>query len=269
MNIPRRFKQKAWANQKGGSGKSMLSYNDAFYLAESGYRTLYLDGDEQGNGSKPLGEFAVPGMVSSDLFQARPLEPIEIVEGQNLYVLMADKPGLIKAERSALEDDEMVDLVRAQVARIARDFDYVVVDTAGSNSRIANSLLVSSDFVAIPCRIDSYSIDVAKDVLSRVAFIQQQWNPQLVSFGIVPNEFDATQPAQIDWLKQLMTHYRKHLFGGYVRKSGAYKEAAAEGVPVWRLVDEKGRVKTAARTAGKEVRVVFEMMHKQMEQAHG
>ena len=43
MNVPRRFKQKSWVNQNGGSGKSILSYNDAFYLAELGKRVLYTD----------------------------------------------------------------------------------------------------------------------------------------------------------------------------------------------------------------------------------
>lgn len=268
MNVPRRFKQKSWVNQKGGSGKSILSYNDAFYLAELGKRVLYLDGDEQGNGSKRLAQYAVPGMVASDLFKDSPLEAIQPVEGQTLSVLMGDK-GLIKAERTTMDDEEMVALVRAQIGRIAEHFDYVIVDTAGSNSRVANAFLVSSDYVAIPCRIDDYSIDVAKEVLKRIAFIQQQWNPHLVSLGILPNEFDATQPAQIEWLKQLMTHFRKYLFGGLVKKSAALKEAAAEGVPVWRLRDDKGQIKTAARTSGKEVRAVFEMMMKAMEQANG
>ncbi len=268
MNIPRKFKLKSWVNQKGGSGKSILSYNEAFFLAESGFRVLYLDGDEQGNGSKRLAQYAVPGLVASDLFKARVLEPIIPVEGQALSVLMADK-GLIQAERTEMDDEAMVALVREQIDRIAQNFDFVIVDTAGSNSRVANAFLVGSDYVSIPCRIDDYSIDVAKEVLKRVAFIQQNWNPQLVNLGIVPNEFDAGQPAQIEWLKQLMTHFRKYLFGGLVKKSAAYKEAAAEGIPVWRLEDEKGRIKTAARVAGKEVRAVFEMMLKAMEQANG
>lgn len=268
MNVPRRFKLKSWVNQKGGSGKSILSYNEAFYLAELGYRVLYLDGDEQGNGSKRLAQYAVSGLVASDLFKDTPLDPIIPVEGQLLSVIMADK-GLVKAERTTMDDEAMVALVRDQIGRIAQHFDYVIVNTPGSNSRVANAFLVGSDYVAIPCRIDDYSIDVAKEVLKRVAFIQQNWNPQLVNLGIVPNEFDATQPAQIDWLKQLMTHFRKYLFGGLVKKSAAYKEAAAEGVPVWRLQGPDGRIKTAARAAGKEVRAVFEMMLKTMEQANG
>lgn len=267
-------KFKSWANQKGGSGKSILSYNEAFYLAESGYRTLYIDADEQGNGSKPLAAYATPGLVASDLFKTATLRPVVPVEGQNLSVVMADKAGLIAAERSTMDDAKMVEVVKANLMAIAENFDFVIIDTAGANSRIANTMLVCSDFVAIPCRIDSYSIDVAKDVLTRIAFIQQGWNTSLVNMGIVPNEFDATQPAQIEWLKQLMTHFRQYVFGGYVTKRGAYKEAAAEGVPVWRLESEQegestGRVKTAARTAGKEVKAVFSRMLDQMEKANG
>jgi chromosome partitioning protein len=272
MNIPRRFKAKVWMNQKGGVGKSILSYNDAFFLAESGKRTLYLDGDEQGNGSKRLAEYAVPGLVTSDLFKEGALTPIVPVDGQNLYVLMADD-ALIKAERTDIDDGEMVTLLRKNLDIIAQDFDYVVIDTAGSNSRIANAFLVASDYVAIPFRVDPFSIDVAKKVLTRVAFVQQKWNPNLVNLGIVPNEFDSGQPAQVDWLKQLVGAYRPFLTAGLVNKSVSYKEAALEGVPVWKLRGGDGEssspVKTAARLAGKEVKAVFQIMLDRMEKANG
>ncbi|POP75169.1 hypothetical protein CXB34_28200 [Pseudomonas amygdali pv. morsprunorum] len=262
---------KAYANQKGGVGKSILSYNDAFFIAEQGFKVLYFDGDEQGNGSRSLGDYAAPNIVASDIFKSNKLSAIVPVDGQNLTVVMADD-GLISAERSPMDDGEMVELVGRNMADISQHFDYVVIDTAGANSRIANSLIVCSDYVAIPCRIDPYCLDVAKKVLTRVAFVQQTWNQKLVNLGIVPNEFDANQPAQIDWLKQLMTHYRQHLFPGYVSKSVAYKEAAAEGVPVWKLEGERegestGRIKTSARTAGKEVKAVFGLMLEQMEKA--
>lgn len=272
MNIPRKFKAKAWANQKGGVGKSILSYNDAFFLAESGKRTLYIDGDEQGNGSKRLVEYAVSNLVTSDLFKASSLSPIIPIDGQNLYVLMADD-ALIKAERTDMDDGEMVELLKMNLATVAQHFDYVVIDTAGSNSRIANSFLVASDFVAIPFRVDPFSIDVAKKVLTRVAFVQQKWNPGLVNLGIVPNEFDSGQPAQVDWLKQLVSAYRPFLTAGLVNKSVSYKEAALEGVPVWRLRGGDGEsnapVKTAARNAGKEVKAVFQIMLDRMEKANG
>lgn len=267
------MKIKSYANQKGGSGKSILSYNDAFFLAEKGFRVLFIDGDEQGNSSAPLQAYALSGIVASDLFKDQPLPVGEPVPGQKLSVIMADD-GLISAERTSMDDAEMVQVVSKNIAHVGQHFDYVVIDTAGSNSRIANAFLVSSDFVALPCRIDTYSIDVAKKVLQRVLFIQQKWNPKLVNLGILPNEFDATHPAQVEWLKQLMTHFRAYVFPGYIPKRGAYKEAAAEGIPVWRLAsdaegDSAGRVKTAARTAGKEAKAVFEKMLERMENGNG
>ncbi|MFV1943569.1 ParA family protein [Pseudomonas luteola] len=264
---------KSWANQKGGSGKSILSYNEAFFLAEQGKKVLYIDADEQGNGSSSLTRYATSELVASDLFQQDAVSPIEIPEDQNLVVVMADD-GLIAAERLDVDDVAMVEILKQNLSQVGQGFDYIVVDTAGSNSRIANAMLVNSDFVSLPCRIDTFSIDVAKRVLQRVVLIQQELNADLVNLGILPNEFDATHPAQVQWLSELMTAFKEYVFPGFIPKRGSYKEAAAEGVPVWRLESDidgesTGRVKTSARTAGREAKAVFQKMLAMMESNNG
>ncbi|CAE6850875.1 Sporulation initiation inhibitor protein Soj [Paraburkholderia aspalathi] len=262
------MKKKVYVNQKGGSGKSILSYNDAYYLAEQGKRVLFIDGDEQANSSKSLAQFAVPGIGASALFSE---SPINLPTLPQQIVLLRGDAGLRQVEKSDKGDDELVTTLRARLAEIADGFDYAVIDTAGANSRVANALVVASDYAVLPCRIDPYSIDVATEVLKRIMFIQKKWNPGLVNLGILPNEYDTNSPAQDEWLKQLMSAYKQFVLGAFVTKRSAYREACGEGVPVWRLESEseddagKGKVKTAARTAGREVKAVFKMMQDKME----
>jgi len=45
----------AWANAKGGCGKTAVALNLAVCFAEAGYRTLAIDLDQQGNLSAGLG----------------------------------------------------------------------------------------------------------------------------------------------------------------------------------------------------------------------
>jgi chromosome partitioning protein len=155
------MKKKVYVNQKGGSGKSILSYNDAFYLAEQGKRVLFIDGDEQANSSKSLAQFAVPGIGASALFSE---SPINLPTLPQQIVLLRGDAGLRQVEKSDKGDDELVTTLRARLAEIADGFDYAVIDTAGANSRVANALVVASDYAVLPCRIDPYSIDVATEV---------------------------------------------------------------------------------------------------------
>lgn len=266
------MKKIVFVNQKGGTGKSTLSYNKAHYLAEQGKRVLFIDGDEQANASKSLAAYTAPSLAASSLFGE---SPISLPALPQQIVLLRGDSTLRQVEQSDKDDEELVKLLRARLAEISDGFDYAVIDTAGANSRVANALVVAGDFAVLPCRIDPYSIDVATQVLKRVAFIQKSWNPGLVNLGILPNEYDATSPAQVEWLKQLIGAYRQFVMGAYVSKRSAFREAAGEGVPVWRLESEtdedggKGKVKTAARSAGKEVKAVFKMMQERMENAHG
>ena len=266
------MKKLVFVNQKGGSGKSILSYNMAHYLANQGHRILFVDGDEQANSSKSLAAYIAPNMTAACLFQKVPIAlPMS---AQTIVVLRGDA-NLRRVEKSIEPDEELVATLQARLIELADGFDYAVIDTPGANSRVANALVVASDFSVLPCRIDPYSIDVATEVLKRIVFIQKKWNPHLVNLGILPNEFDANSPAQRTWLKQLLSAYPPFVLAVFISKRSAYREACGAGVPVWLLeasgTDDHGknRIKTAARTASREAFAVFEMMQARMEAPNG
>lgn len=259
------MKSIVFVNQKGGSGKSILAYHMAFFLSEvANQRVLFVDGDEQANATKSLGQFRDPDLNASLLFKAEPVPAIDQGQGMTLF---AGDQGLRDIERSSTSDAALVELVRKQLTGLSEQFDYCVIDTAGANSRVANALLVAANFAILPCRIDPYSIDVATEVLKRVIFIQKRWNSGLVNLGILPNEYDTQSPAQRDWLKQLMGAYQKFVFPAFVPKRSAFREASGEGVPVWALTGTGKAVKTSARTAGKEIKAVLAMVQKKMEES--
>ena len=255
-----------FVNQKGGSGKSILSYNMAHYLADLGARVLFIDGDEQANSSKSLKKFA-SGVGASALFG----EAIfDLPEGLTRIALLHGDASLRQVEQSGVSDGELVMRLRARLAQIADRFDYCVVDTAGANSRVANALLIASDYAVLPCRIDPYSIDVATDVLKRVAAIQKSFNHGLVNLGILPNEVDGKFGITHDWLEQLTGAYPQYVMRVSVPKRIAYREACTAGVPVWRLRSMRadgsaGAVTTSARAAGSEVRAVFDIIKSKMD----
>jgi chromosome partitioning protein len=255
------------ANQKGGVGKTNTAFNFTHYLAEQGKRVLGVDGDEQGNYSRVMSEYVQPGCGTSQLFGDAPVV-LPTVSGA-VTVITADREKLRAVERAGLSDAQLVSNLRARLAELAPHFDYLVIDSAGSNSRIANALLFVSDFVVIPTKIDQDSIDVSVEVLKRVASIRHSWNPSLVNLGILPNEYDSRQPAQVKSLKALLGKYPQFIFPAFIADRSAYREASAARTPVWHLKSETdGRTKTSARDAAIEMRTVFRMLLDRMEAHH-
>lgn len=252
------------ANQKGGVGKTNTAFNFTHYLAEQGKRVLGVDGDEQGNYSRVMSEYVQPGMGASQLFGDTPVD-LPAATG-SITVLQADREKLRTVERAGLSDAQLVSNLRARLAELAPRFDYLVIDSAGSNSRITNALLFVSDFAVIPTKIDQDSIDVSVEVLKRIASIRNTWNPAMVNLGILPNEYDSRQPAQVKSLKALLGKYPQFIFPAYIADRSAYREASAARTPVWRLKnDTDGRAKTSARDAAIEMRTVFRMLLDRME----
>lgn len=255
-------------NQKGGVGKTTTSYNFAHYVTEKGLRSALVDGDEQGNASKAMERYAITEFNAADLFADRPL-PLPAGFGR-LAVIPSDRIRLRDVEQSALEDDELVANLRARLDELAPYFDFITFDTPGANSRIANAFLAVSDFAVIPCKIDPFSVAVSGEVLRRISFIQRHFNPRLVNFGILANEFDPRQPAQVQDFKHLLASHHQYMFPKPITDRQAYREAAGAQVPVWQLrdpgADGKGmRVKTSARDAGKEIRAVFDVLMQKMQ----
>lgn len=255
------MKKLTYQNQKGGVGKSILAYNNACFLAEKGYRVALIDGDEQGNSSKTLAMHTVPGGTDAGAFFGD--QPIQVTWNKlpsgaaGQLVVFPGGPGLRVVEKST-NDGALLGNLKARLQDIAPHFDYCVIDTPGSNSKAANAFLVASDFVVVPCIVDTYSLDVATKVLQRIVGVQKQINPALKNLGILVNLFDATAPSQKADLERLLSSYHQYVLKAKVSKKSAYREAATMGVPVWKLD------KTAAREAGKEIRGAFELMLEKM-----
>lgn len=251
-------------NQKGGVGKSMISYHLVYALAElPDVRVLAVDFDEQRSATRSLAPFAT-AVAASALFGSVPVRLP--ATNNNIVLLAADPAGLRAVEQSPLSDAELVANLRARLAELAPGFDYAVFDTPGSNSRIANAVLVASDVALIPCKIDPYSIDVAGEMLKRIAYITQHFNPSLLNLGILANEYDNRKPSQVADLKELMGSYGAFMFPAYVSDRQSYRDASGAALPVWKLKTD-GRVKTAAREAGVEIRAVFKMILQRLEGA--
>lgn len=259
------------ANQKGGVGKTNTNCHFAHFLADSHNRTLIVNGDEQEDTNGTMGEYALPGVRTHQLFGTEPLAlPPQL---GNLTLIASDRESLREIEESPIDDIELVMNLRARLAELAPHFDYAVFDTAGANSRIANAFLIVSDFAAVPTKIDEHSIRESVETMGRIGGIRAHPDPRvrnehLTFLGLLVNEYDPRQPFQVKQFHKLQEEYG-HLTVPYpITDRQAYREAVSARVPVWRLKGESGdHIKTAARDAGREIIAVFVYFKKHMDAA--
>jgi len=259
----------AAVNQKGGVGKTNTNCNFSHCLAEAGNSTLIINGDEQEDTNDMMVEYALAGIRTHHLFGVKPLEKLD--SPGNLGLIASDREELREIEESSVEDLELVVNLRARLAELAPYYRYAVFDTAGANSRIANSFLIACDFVTVPTKIDEHSIRESVETIGRIGGIRthpdsRMRNENLTFLGILVNEYDPRQPFQVKQFGRLLEEHGELMVPYPITDRQAYREAVSARVPVWRLrSDEGGHIKTAAREAGKEILTVFAYFKKLMD----
>jgi chromosome partitioning protein len=257
------------ANQKGGVGKTNTNCHYAHFLADSGKRTLIVNGDEQEGTNNFMAAYELTGIRTHQLFGSEPLNlPAQMGK---LTLIASDREAMKELELSPGDDLQLVINLRARLAELAPHFDYAVFDTAGANSRIANAFLIVSDFVTVPTKIDEESIAESVATIGRIGGIRTHAHPlvrneHLTFLGILVNEYDTRQPFQVAEFSKLMDTYGHYTVPYPITYRQAYREASTARVPVWRLKDESGKnIKTAAREAGKEIISAFAYFKKHMD----
>jgi chromosome partitioning protein len=245
----------ATVNQKGGAGKSTFAYNFAYYLSEVCNQSVFFgDSDSQGNSSSSLRQFQTD-LAASSLFGQ---EALKLTGEPGKIVLARGDRSLERVEYMINEQEKVLANLKARLADIEDQFDWCIFDTPGSNSIVAGAIMHIADYALIPTEIDQYNLDVTVTMLKRVIALQKTRNPTLVNLGILANKFDARKPSQVRDLKTFLEQFNQYVIRAKLSNRQPYSDAAAEGVPVWRLKT------TAAREAGKEMKETFAMIAEKM-----
>ncbi len=254
----------AFANQKGGVGKSAIATQFAHYLRTRGLSVLVIDLDHQQNTSAPLrlnSGVDVAACTASAVFETDGSPPIPV----GPFVLVGGDDCLSTLERQAQNHNAFANRFRSALAAWAR-FDVCIIDTnPNPDIRYATALICATHVLA-PVQLNQEAIAGISALLGHPRYgvkrIQASLNPTLKFLGILPNMVEPT-PFQRGNLQALATNYGNLLLSrrtadgvsfGYIQKRTAIAEAQAAGAFVGDMT------KTSARDAWREIKPVFEMV---------
>tara|TARA_B100001094_G_C18192124_1_gene808016 strand:- start:4817 stop:5614 length:798 start_codon:yes stop_codon:yes gene_type:complete len=247
----------AFANQKGGVGKSTICIQQAFYLAEQKKRVLVLDFDGQGNTSSRLAPRAFmkngnyeplyQGTKTAQLFSSDPVD-IQVIScpmGMDLIYTPKNDPDLFEMEAIPLEQAMNPN---KQLQSILKNYDYVLIDCPPSLGRKLVAALMIATHVVCPVKLSGFAVDGVEGLLKTIISIQHQYNPQLKILGILINDMDRSVNHN-NSLTKLQSAIPDLMFKNIIQHRPPLDSATTDGVPVWSL--RYGHV------AAKEVRAVL------------
>jgi chromosome partitioning protein len=220
----------AFANQKGGVGKTTTAINLAACLAEAGERALVVDLDPQANATSGLGMRA-NGTSTYDLLDGVPLSELaKPTRFENLF-LVPSKPELAGAavELAQREDGERY---LAESLHQADGFDFVLLDCPPSLGALTVNALAAADRVIVPVQTEYYALEGLAQLVQSINLVKARLNPSLSIAGVLLTMADSRTRLSAEVEAEVRRHFGDLVFQAVVPRSVRVAEAPSHGVPV-------------------------------------
>ncbi len=225
----------AFANQKGGVGKTTSAVNIAASVGIVGKKVLLIDLDPQGNTTSGVGINkknlkATSYEILIDEIGAQ--KAIIETEFKNLSVIPSNI-SLAGAEFDLYQLDEREYRLKKQLEEIKDDYDYIFIDCPPSLGMITVNALAAADAVIIPMQCEYYALEGLSQLMLTIRKIKQLYNSELEICGILITMFNGRLILTMQVISELKKYYSDKLFKTPISRNVKLSEAPSFGTPVY------------------------------------
>lgn len=217
----------AFANQKGGVGKTTTAVTLADGLARLKKHTLLVDLDPQAHLALSFGLEKSPGLYRLVCLGEKLPDLVQHIH-PNLDLLAGDKQTEKVKRQITLEDfreNILSDLLHET------DYDVILLDMAPSMDVLHINGLIAADWVVIPTRLDALAVDGVKEILTTMAEISRSGHTYR-GYSILPTFFERTTRETLLQFEEIT-----RIFGGNVwppiPQDTRVRETVAYGQTLW------------------------------------
>jgi chromosome partitioning protein len=225
----------AFANQKGGVGKTTTAVNLGAYLADGGWRVLVVDVDPQANATSSLG-FAKNSLSLSTydaLINQVLCSQVVVPTNWPQLELLPSAPALAGAEVEMVYLLAREHLLRKALAPVTDSYDYVLIDSPPSLGLLTvNALTAAADGVIIPVQCEYLALEGLTELLRTIMLVRNDLNPRLYVRGLLMTMYDGRTNLSAQVVAEVRRHFKDRVFRTIIPRSVRLSEAPSYGEPI-------------------------------------
>lgn len=224
----------ALANQKGGVGKTTSAVNLSAYLAASGFRTLLIDIDPQGNATSSLGidKESCDLSIYDVLVEPRPLADAIVPTSHGRLALVPSTSVLLGSETEAAMTNlsgreqrvaEALDTLPADA------YDLVLIDCPPSLGLLTLNALTAADGVVIPIQCEFLALEGLMQLSNSIYLVKRTFNQRLDIVGVLMTMYDARTRLSAQVVEEVRRFFPNRIFGTVIPRGIHLAEAPSYG----------------------------------------
>ena len=224
----------AFANQKGGVGKTTSAVNLAASLGILGHKVLLVDFDPQGNATSGLGfdKRDIKKCIYDTLINDVMMKDVLLhSDYENLDVI----PATIQLAGAEIE---LVSLMNREgrlknaLERVKHDYDYVLIDCPPSLGLLTINALTAANSVLVPIQCEFYALEGVSQLMNTIKLVQRNLNPALKLEGVLMTMFDQRTNLSSDVVGEVRKYFNTKMYNTIIPRNVRLSEAPSHGQPV-------------------------------------